>query len=113
MELKCTCYHFILSSHKTLTSCDPTARYKGIPCVARVTSTLCVVIVDGTGGVSPTHSRTRITTLIVDARLVPWTLRVDRTLRLTLNVGVADIVKYTPAGGSLTALRAFGVATTW
>ena len=71
------------------------------------------MIVDRTGGVSPTHSRTRITTLIVDARLVPWTLRVDRTLRLTLNVGVADIVKYTPAGGCLTALRAFGVATTW
>ena len=71
------------------------------------------MIVDRTGGVSPTHSRTRITTLIVDARLVPWTLRVDSTLRLTLNVGVADIVKYTPARGTLTALRAFGVATTW
>ena len=71
------------------------------------------MIVDRTGGVSPTHSRTRITTLIVDARLVPWTLRVDSTLRLALNVGVADIVKYTPAGGCLTALRAFGVATTW
>ena len=71
------------------------------------------MICNMTSGMNTTDTWTWIFTVIVDASLVPWTLRVDRTLRLTLNVGVADIVKYTPAGGCLTALRAFGVATTW
>ena len=44
-----------------------------------------------------THTRTGVPTLIVDASLVPRTLRVNRTLRLTLNVRVANIVKDAPA----------------
>lgn len=59
-----------------------------------------------------THTRTGVPTLIVDASLVPRTLRVNRTLRLTLNVRVANIVKDAPARGCLSSLRALSVATT-
>ena len=60
-----------------------------------------------------TNPRTRVTTLIVDASLVSRTLRVNRTLRLTLNIRVANIVKDTTARGCLSSLHAFSVVTTW
>ena len=60
-----------------------------------------------------THPRTWVPALIVDASLVPRTLRVNRTLRLTLNIRVANIVKDTTARGCLSSLHAFSVATTW
>ena len=60
-----------------------------------------------------THTRAGVPALIVDASLVPRTLRVNRTLRLTLNIRVANIVKDTTARGCLSSLRAFSIATTW
>ena len=60
-----------------------------------------------------THTRAGVPALIVDASLVPRTLRVNRTLRLTLNIRVANIVKDTSAGGCLSSLGAFSIATTW
>lgn len=67
------------------------------------------MIGDIAGGVSAAHPGTRVAALVVDAGLVARTLRIDRTLGLTLNVRVADIVADARAGGGLVALRAHGI----
>jgi hypothetical protein len=68
------------------------------------------VIVDGAGGVRPTHTRAGVATLVIEARLVPRTLRVDHTLRLALNIGVAHIVEDASTGSGLAPLRAISIA---
>ena len=56
-----------------------------------------------------THSRARVAAVLIHTGLVPWALRVDNALGLTLNVRVADIVADARAGGGLVALRAHGI----
>ena len=65
------------------------------------------MILDRAGGVHAAHPRTRVHAVLVHARQMPRTLRIDDALRLALDVGVAGVVPDAGAGGSLTAgLRA-------
>ena len=49
------------------------------------------------------HPRTRVNTVLIDAREVAGTLSIDDTLWLALNVGVASVVPDAGAGGRLAA----------
>jgi hypothetical protein len=62
---------------------------EGVSNIARVTLTDSIVVVHRTGSVSPTHPRTGVLTLVVNASLVRGTVGVDGALMLALDVGVA------------------------
>ena len=55
------------------------------------------------------HPRTRVNTVLIDAREVAGTLSIDDTLWLALNVGVASVVPDAGAGGGLAPVRALGI----
>ena len=59
-----------------------------------------------------THTRTGVSTLVVYTRLVPGTLRVDRTLRFALNVRVANVISDAAARSSVPSVSAFSVYST-
>jgi hypothetical protein len=65
------------------------------------------------GGMSPTHSWARITTLVVDAGLVARTLRVDSTLWLAFHIGIANIVPDAGTGGSIASVCALSIDAAW
>jgi hypothetical protein len=68
------------------------------------------MILHRAGGVHAAHPRARVHAVLVHARQMPRTLRIDDTLRLALDVGVAGVVPDAGAGGCLTAgLGAHGV----
>jgi hypothetical protein len=59
------------------------------------------MILDRAGGVHAAHPRTRVHAVLVHARQMPRTLRIDDALRLALDVGVAGVVPDAGAGGGL------------
>ena len=67
------------------------------------------MIGDGACGVNAAYTGTRINTVLVDACFVPRTLRIDCTLRLALNIRIANVVPDTGTRGGIAALRAHGV----
>ena len=73
-------------------TCDSLTCYKCISCVTRVTVAIGCMILYGTGGMDPTHPRTRVPTLFIDACKVPRTLGVCHAFRLALNVRVANVI---------------------
>jgi hypothetical protein len=64
------------------------------------------MILNSASRVDPTHTRTRIHTVLVDTGQVPWALGVHHTLGLAFNVGVAGVVADTGTAGCLVALAA-------
>ena len=70
------------------------------------------MIVDSTRGMSPTHPGTWVPTLVVEASLIPGTLRVHGTLGLALNIGVAHIIQDAATRRSIASLRAIRISTT-
>ena len=59
-----------------------------------------------------THSRARVAAVLIHTGLVPWALRVDNALRLTFNVGVANVVPDAPTRGCTSPLTALCVSPT-
>ena len=101
----------LLTLPKTLTSCNSRARREGVSCVSRVTGTLSNVVGNVTRGVEATDPGTGVYTVLGDTGQVTWTLSVQDTLRLALNVGVALVVPDAGAAGGQPLLRADGVDT--
>ena len=60
----------------------------------------------------PAHPGTRVHAVLAHARQVACTLSVDHALRLTLHVGVANIIKTARTTGSPRPLAALGVDAT-
>lgn len=89
--------------------CNSTTGNKGIAFITRVTTAHREMVLDRASCVGPTHTRTRIHTVLVDTGEVARTLGVHHTLGLALNVGVAGIVADTGTAGGLVALTAEGV----
>lgn len=70
---------------------------QSIALIARQTGTDGRMVPDITLGVTTANSRARVVALEVPACLVGWTVAVDDTLRLALNVGIAVIERRTLA----------------
>jgi hypothetical protein len=70
-------------------------------------------VVGGTAvGISPTHPRTGVATLLTYTSLVSGTLSIDYTLWLAFYVGIAHIVSNASAGSSIVSLRAVSIDAT-
>ena len=96
-----------------LTWCNPSALYKCITSISRITCALRHMICYMTCGMNATYPRTGVSTMIVDTSLVIWTLRVDCTFGFTLNIGISNIVKYACAWSCTSLFRAFSIPATW
>ena len=102
------------TNHKyihTLT-CHSLTCYKCIASVAWLTVTSGCMIENGAGCMGPTHPGARVHAVLAHARQVACTLGIDHAFRLTLHVGVANIVEATRAAGSPWPLAALSVDAT-
>jgi hypothetical protein len=70
------------------------------------------VVVHRTGSVSPTHPRTGVLTLVVNASLVRGTVGVDGALMLALDVWVALETREADTGSGLVPFPALCIDTT-
>ena len=95
-----------------LTCCYPTTRHKRVPSESRITPTQGHMIGHITCGVCPTHSRTRVNTVLVNTCLVTRTFRVDNAFRFAFNVRVADVVADACTWCSCSTFCALGVDAT-
>ena len=70
---------------------------EGVTNISRVTLADGVVVVYGAGGVGTTHTRTGVSTLVVDACLVGGAVGIDCALMLTFNIGISLKTRQTDA----------------
>ena len=91
---------------------DPSAGGKSVPLISWVAAALWDMVGHGAGGVDTTHPRARVTAVLIHTSLVPWALRVDNALRLTFNVGVANVIPDAATRGSASSFTAFGISST-
>ena len=103
---------FVHNIKFTLTCRYPLTRYKCISGIPRIACTCRDMTSDPTCSMSPTDSRARVDTVLVDTSFVPWALIVGYTLWLTLHIGVPNVVSNTLARCSSVSFRALGIHST-
>jgi hypothetical protein len=51
--------------------------------------------------------------MVIYASLIPWALRIDRTLWFTFNIGIPNIIKDTSTRGCSSLFRALSISSAW
>ena len=85
---------------------------EGVTNISRVTLADGVVVIHGTCGMGATHTRTWVSTFVVDACLVGGAVWIDCALVLAFNVGIAFKTRQTDAGSCLVPFPTLRVDST-